>query len=197
MAKILNTRLQLRYDTYANWKTKDSQLLEGEIAIVAIPQNDKEMQVNGSQPPQILFKVGPGNFNSLPWASAKAADVHDWAKAANLIVEAAAGQTGNVVSGISWDATNKKITYTTASVATSEGLQDVQTRLANLESEVGDKANGYASSRIDQNASEIAAVKKTIEDNKSKWEQDNDDHNFFHSRFGTCHKVCSWITQQQ
>jgi hypothetical protein len=119
MAKVLNTRLQLRYDTYENWTAKNSPLLEGEIAVVAIPTGKSEMQVTGSQPPQILFKVGPGNFNSLPWASAKAADVHDWAKAANLIVEAAAGQTGNVVSGISWDATNKKITYTTASVATS------------------------------------------------------------------------------
>jgi hypothetical protein len=173
MAKVLNTRLQLRYDTYENWTAKNSPLLEGEIAVVAIPTGKSEMQVTGSQPPQILFKVGPGNFNSLPWASAKAADVHDWAKAANLIVEAAAGQTGNVVSGISWDATNKKITYTTASVATSEGLQDVQTRLANLETEVGDKANGYASSRIDQNASEIAAVKKTISDNQANWAKDD------------------------
>lgn len=79
----LKTKIKLRYDLLANWTAKNPELLAGEIAIVAIPSDVTEMQVNGSQPPQILFKVGPGNFDDLPYASAKAADVHGWAKAAS------------------------------------------------------------------------------------------------------------------
>lgn len=81
--KELKTKIKLRYDLLANWTAKNPELLAGEIAIVAIPSDVTEMQVNGSQPPQILFKVGQGNFNDLPYASAKAADVHGWAKAAS------------------------------------------------------------------------------------------------------------------
>lgn len=81
----LKTKIKLRYDLLANWTAKNPELLAGEIAIVAIPSGVTEMQVDGSQPnpPQILFKVGPGNFNDLSYASAKAADVYGWAKAAS------------------------------------------------------------------------------------------------------------------
>lgn len=132
MANFLNTRIRLKYDTYQNWYTNNPTLLSGELAIVEVPNSDQ--MAGDSVKPQILFKVGPGAFNSLPWASAKAADVHAWAKAEKLTIEKASGQTGNVVSGISWDATNNKVTYTTASVATSEGLQDIQDRVDALES---------------------------------------------------------------
>lgn len=81
----LKTKIKLRYDLLANWTEKNPELLAGEIAIVAIPSGVTEMQVDGSQPnpPQILFKVGPGKFNDLSYASAKAADVYGWAKAAS------------------------------------------------------------------------------------------------------------------
>jgi hypothetical protein len=81
----LKTKIKLRYDLLANWTEKNPELLAGEIAIVAIPSGVTEMQVDGSQPnpPQILFKVGPGHFNDLSYASAKAADVYGWAKAAS------------------------------------------------------------------------------------------------------------------
>lgn len=131
MANFLNTRIRLKYDTYQNWYNNNPTLLSGELAIVEVPNSDQ--MAGDSVKPQILFKVGPGAFNSLPWASAKAADVHAWAKAEKLTIEKAAGQTGNVVSGISWDATNNKVTYTTASVATSEGLKDIQDRVGALE----------------------------------------------------------------
>lgn len=88
--KMLNTRVQLKYDSYANWtstslgadKGANFVLKAGEIGICYLPSGASENQVSGSQPPQILFKVGDGSskFSALPWASAKAADVYEWAK---------------------------------------------------------------------------------------------------------------------
>lgn len=83
------TRIRLKYDTYENWKDENPVLLEGEIAIVnltsEIEQNevDNENKVDGGEiESAILIKVGDGKtpFNNLPWLSAKAADVYNWAK---------------------------------------------------------------------------------------------------------------------
>lgn len=77
--KTLNTRIQLKYDTYANWTTNNPVLLSGEIAVVVVPAS------SGAVPnePTILFKVGDGSakFNALQWVAAPAADVYSWAKA--------------------------------------------------------------------------------------------------------------------
>ena len=137
----LNTRLQLKYDSYANWtstslgtdKGANFVLKAGEIGICYLPTSYSEQQVNGSQPPQILFKVGNGTakFSELPWASAKAADVYDWAKQANLPVTK--DGTGNVVSGIAWDETTKGIKFTTTSVATSGDLESLTGRVKTIE----------------------------------------------------------------
>lgn len=92
--KTFFTRLQLKYDSYSNWvANKDKILLKGEVAICAIPSDEAatagNRTVNGTQPPQILFKVGDGTttWEFLPWASGKAADVFDWAKKQYLHVE--------------------------------------------------------------------------------------------------------------
>ena len=84
MATTIKTKFQLRYDTYTNWTTNNPVLLKGEIAVVALPAEAEE-SIEQVKKPAVLFKVGDGtsNFNTLPWASAKAADVYDWAKAAN------------------------------------------------------------------------------------------------------------------
>lgn len=143
--KVLNTRVQLKYDSYANWTSEtlgDGKgakfvLKAGEIGICYLPTDYKDGQVVGSQPPQILFKVGNGTamFSELPWASAKAADVYDWAKQASLPVIKEGN--GNVVASIAWDETTKGIKFTTASVATSEGLEQLSNRVQAIE-------NGYA-----------------------------------------------------
>lgn len=75
----LNTRIQLKYDTYENWATNNPVLLAGEVAVTTV----QSAQAPVSQVPAILFKVGDGtnNFNTLNWASAIAADVYPWAKA--------------------------------------------------------------------------------------------------------------------
>lgn len=87
--KTIETRLQLKYDTYANW-TDETQaglganlvLLKGEIGICEIPAENAE----ATTAPTVLFKVGDGTnpFKSLKWASALAADVYSWAKASDV-----------------------------------------------------------------------------------------------------------------
>lgn len=79
--RTLNTRIKLRYDSYQNWYDKNPELLAGELAVAYIESGDTQ-EVNSVAAPQVLFKVGPGYFNDLPWASGKAADVYSWAKAA-------------------------------------------------------------------------------------------------------------------
>lgn len=76
-----NTRLKLKYDTYTNWTAANPKLLEGEIAVVVVPAAAGAVV----QEPAILFKVGDGSslFNALSFTGGIAADVHDWAKAAN------------------------------------------------------------------------------------------------------------------
>lgn len=76
-----NTRIQNKIDTFANWQTNNPKLLDGEIAIVVVPAKAGAV----AQEPAILFKVGDGVklFKELGWASGIAADVYDWAKAAN------------------------------------------------------------------------------------------------------------------
>ena len=139
--KILNTRLQMKYDSYANWTSEtlgDGKgakyvLKAGEIGICYLPASYSEGQVTGSTPPQILMKVGDGTstFAQLPWVSAKSADVYAWAKQANLPVSKVG--IGNVVSGIEWDEATKGIKFTTASVATSEGFEQLTNRVQTIE----------------------------------------------------------------
>lgn len=87
--KTLNTRIQLKYDTLANWQSEAEAgkgalliLKKGELGIVEVPTGSTAEQTT---PPAILFKVGDGvkKFKELPWTSALAADVYAWAKKAN------------------------------------------------------------------------------------------------------------------
>lgn len=144
---ILNVRLCLKYDSLENWASKNPELKAGEVAIAYLPPKGTgeapEATASG-----VLMKVGPGNFNALPWSSALAADVYGWAKENELKFSKAG--TGNVVSGIEWDASlnNGKggIKFTTASVATSEGFEQLQ--------------------------ADVDAVEKDIDDNRALWEKD-------------------------
>lgn len=83
MATKLNTRILLRYDSYENWvKDTATVLLAGEVAICTVPAGytKSDSGVTVQNPPKTLMKVGPGAFKDLPWLSAVAADVHEWAK---------------------------------------------------------------------------------------------------------------------
>ena len=76
--KVLQTRISLKYDTYANWHSKNPTLLEGEVAVVVVPDPVGTIK----NVPTILFKVGDGakKFDELPWVSGPAGDVYAWAK---------------------------------------------------------------------------------------------------------------------
>ena len=75
--KILNTRIQLKYDSYENWKINNPILKRGEVAIATVPSNQDGV-VNA---PSLLMKVGDGinHYNDLQFLSGKAADVASWA----------------------------------------------------------------------------------------------------------------------
>lgn len=106
VVKNLNTRIALKYDSYANWQEYNPILLKGEIAIAELPVNGNKPGVGepnaaGSTPaiqnaPNILIKVGDGtnHYNDLKFVSALAADVYSWAKAATKPTYSAGEITG-------------------------------------------------------------------------------------------------------
>ena len=81
MAKTLNTRLQLKYDTFENWSTNNPVLLSGEVAIATVPAASGDVK----QAPAVLMKVGDGTnkYNDLKFVSGLAANVSSWALAAS------------------------------------------------------------------------------------------------------------------
>lgn len=168
--KILNTRVQLKYDSYTNWTTNNPTLLAGEIAIAKLTTTHAVKPTENDTQAPVLFKVGPGQFNDLPWASALAADVYDWAKAENLSVVRAAsdGETaGNVISSITWNTATKKIEYTTASVATSEGMAELQEAVDAIEKDIADNRADWAEKTVDTNTDTQYSF-ETTDDNKLK-----------------------------
>lgn len=132
--KTLQTRIKLRYASYSEWQSSTLKLLAGEVALCYVPANNDEIK---NTAPTVLFKVGDGSkvFSELQWASARAADVYTWAKQSTLPIEKLGN--GNVVASISWDADNNKIKYETASVATSEGLEELQNLVAGINTRLG------------------------------------------------------------
>lgn len=95
----LNTRILLKYDTYANWTANNPVLLAGEVAIATIESgNLQTVNPNGVDTPQVLIKVGNGtsNYNDLKFVSGLAADVYSWAKASTKPT-----YTANEISGLS------------------------------------------------------------------------------------------------
>ena len=77
--KTLNTRLQLKYDTYENWTKNNPTLLAGEVAITTIPSATGDVK----QAPSVLMKVGDGvnTYQDLKYVSGLAANVSAWALA--------------------------------------------------------------------------------------------------------------------
>lgn len=112
--KILNTRIQLRYDTYDNWATNNPVLKQGEVAVVKIDTADPANQ----KLPPIMFKVGNSadgaNFNDLGWTSALAADVYAWAKKSGIEIETSG--SGSFVKDVEWNATANKLKITKSNV---------------------------------------------------------------------------------
>lgn len=79
--KIFNTRIQLKYDTYANWQSKNPVLKSGEVGICVIPAETGAVTAE----PAILMKVGDGakTWTQLSFVTGLAGDVYSWAKTPN------------------------------------------------------------------------------------------------------------------
>lgn len=90
--KVFQTRIQLKYDTYANWSANNPILKAGEMAIATVAAGEQAM----TNLPNIVLKVGDGtsHYNDLNFVSALAADVHTWAKASTKPVYDASEITG-------------------------------------------------------------------------------------------------------
>lgn len=97
---ILNTVIQLRYDTYTHWMNSRIILKVGEAAIASFPSQtviDGLSNTYGDHtPPAIGIKIGDGQhwFSELPWVQAVAADVYNWAKTAQKPTYSASEITG-------------------------------------------------------------------------------------------------------
>lgn len=87
--KILQTRIQLKYDTYTNWLTANPILKKGEMAVATIGESPTQA-VDSVTAPQVILKIGNGAtaYKNLPFTSALAADVYGWAKSSDVSIEA-------------------------------------------------------------------------------------------------------------
>lgn len=91
---VLQTRIQLKYDSYTNWQTNNPVLRKGELGIAEVPAETGATQGE----PAILIKVGDGtsNWKDLKYITGLAGDVYAWAKAATKPT-----YTANEISGLS------------------------------------------------------------------------------------------------
>ena len=91
--KSLNAILKMRYDSYTNWMSANPILKKGETAVVLVESESADVQ------PIVLSKIGNGTdtFSALPWSSANAADVYEWAKQENKPT-----YTANEVNAVSY-----------------------------------------------------------------------------------------------
>ena len=87
--KIMNTRIQLKYDSLTNWQNSafngddaTKYLKTGEVAVVTVDTWKIDSEGNQIKVPTCLMKIGDGNtkFDNLNWIAAQAADVYEWAK---------------------------------------------------------------------------------------------------------------------
>lgn len=117
------TRIQLKYDSYNAWKTNNPTLLAGEVAIAKLVNENVTIPTDETKNAPVLFKVGPGAFNDLPWVSGLAADVYAWAKKATpdwsdfpaLPIEVIDNGTGKFITDFTY--ANNKLTIIRSDVS--------------------------------------------------------------------------------
>lgn len=161
--KELKTRITLKYDSYENWSQNNPTLLAGEVAIVTVDTNTNPAANNNDHiqnPPTVLFKVGPGPFNSLQWASAKAADVHNWAKQSEADFKTWLSTTAGFATD---DEVSALIASAEARVkATTDALAAKDAELAGKVTELENKFTGEGSvaSQIEEAVAAEAALRE-------------------------------------
>ena len=94
----INTRIQLKYDTFSNWLTSQFIPLKGEVCIAEIPRATTD---TGLTPPSIGIKIGDGQktFNQLNWIQAIAGDVYGWAKQSSIVNSQTENDLRTFISG--------------------------------------------------------------------------------------------------
>lgn len=105
-------------------------------------------------------------FNELQWASARAADVYNWAKQSTLPVEKLG--SGNVVASISWDSENNKLKYETVSAATSQDLKALQDLVASINTRLGTAIDNVSNRVTTLEDANLDTRVKAIEDDYLK-----------------------------
>lgn len=128
--KSLQTRIQLKYDSYENWLASDLVLKAGEAAICTVPTGTAADGV--ALPPATLMKIGTGTqkFSELPWLQAVASDVYSWAKASTKPTYSAAEITG-LADFISGEIEDTDTTYQLVAVAGSAYTYKLQSKPKN------------------------------------------------------------------
>lgn len=177
--KIINTRVQLKYDTLTNWLASSVILKAGEVAIATIATANSD---SGLTPPAIGIKVGDGNntFANLNWIQAVAGDVPTWAKEAagttvqnwidtaiSKIPAAPSGEgtttftSAKLIKSVTQDK-GGKITNVTYEDITIDAVSGLTTRLEGIDTAIGTK--------LDANLASAAATtsNKLIDDAAAK-----------------------------
>ena len=177
--KIINTRVQLKYDTLTNWLASSVILKAGEVAIATIATANSD---SGLTPPAIGIKVGDGNntFANLNWIQAVAGDVPTWAKEAagatvknwidkaiEKIPAAPSGEgtttftSAKLIKSVTQDK-GGKITNVTYEDITIDAVSGLTTRLEGIDTAIGTK--------LDANLASAAATttNKLIDDAAAK-----------------------------
>lgn len=153
----LNTRILLKYDTYANWLANDPILKAGELAIATVAANDSQGKPGFTNLPNVVLKVGDGtsHYSALKFVSALAADVHGWAKEATKPTYQYSEIEGlvNYVAGIA------------QSADTNTTYQLIATDAANYKYELQSKEiNGSWAKAAELDLSGIVSRVKALED---------------------------------
>ena len=165
-SKVFHTRVQLKYDSWERWNSDENKVkvpLAGEVCLVAIPSTGVDGSVP-SEAPAVLMKVGDGAtpFKDLKWLSAKAADVHSWAKMSESDFKAwLVSADGPAL------ATAQSVTDLAALVSANAGdISGHGTRLDNLEAAlgIGEGIDGSISDKV-----------KTLEDEMDQAQEDISD----------------------
>lgn len=174
--KIINTRVQLKYDTLTNWLASSVILKAGEVAIATIATADSK---SGLTPPAIGIKVGDGKntFANLNWIQAIAGDVPEWAKetagatvkswidSAVGTVASGAGTTtftsAKLIKSVTQDE-GGKITNVTYEDITIDAVSGLTTRLEGIDTAIGTKLNANLAS------AEASTTNKLIDDAAAK-----------------------------
>ena len=141
----IQTRISLKYDSYSNWSSKNPVLLKGEVAIATIEKPQSGEHVTGFQNlPNVVMKVGDGTsqYNALPFVSALAADVYEWAKAATK-PSYAISEISNALEYrlATIDATNHKYALQARKAGSEEAWNNVADSSIDLSALVADVAD--------------------------------------------------------